>query len=129
MAIDARRAKFLLIRCWLSRFSNRENKKKDSYPRINFLLTRSDPSVNRAYRITMPTEDLWPQRNVGSCSISSSSLEVIKSALDIVPAQYPQARQIDPNPIVDLSFGKRIEQSGFVAALYRKWVRLCAFGD
>jgi hypothetical protein len=47
-------------------------------------------------------------------------VEVIKSALDIVSAQYPQAKQTDPNQIVDPSFVKRIEQSGFIAALYRK---------
>lgn len=47
------------------------------------------------------------------------SSEVIKSALDIVSAQYPQAKQTDPSLIVDPSFVSRIEQSGFIAALYR----------
>jgi hypothetical protein len=53
-------------------------------------------------------------------AVPTPSVEVIKSALDIVSAQYPQAKQTDPNRIVDPSFVKRIEQSGFVAALYRK---------
>jgi hypothetical protein len=39
---------------------------------------------------------------------------------DIVSAQYSQAKQTDPNRIVDPSFVKRIEQSGFIATLYRK---------
>lgn len=48
------------------------------------------------------------------------SLEVIKSALDIVSAQYPQAKQTDPNLIIDPTLVRRIDQSGFIAALYRK---------
>jgi ABC-type nitrate/sulfonate/bicarbonate transport system substrate-binding protein len=53
-------------------------------------------------------------------AVPTPSVEVIKSALDIVSAQYPQAKQTDPNLIVDPSFVSRIEQSGFVAALYKK---------
>jgi len=48
------------------------------------------------------------------------SLQVIKSALDILSLQYPQAKQADPNLIIDPSLVGRIEQSGFIAALYRK---------
>jgi ABC-type nitrate/sulfonate/bicarbonate transport system substrate-binding protein len=53
-------------------------------------------------------------------AVPTPSVEVIRSALDIVSAQYPQANQTDPNLIVDPSFVKRIEQSGFVATLYKK---------
>jgi ABC-type nitrate/sulfonate/bicarbonate transport system substrate-binding protein len=53
-------------------------------------------------------------------AVPTPSVEVIKSALDIVSAQYPQAKQTDPILIVDPSFVSRIEQSGFVAALYKK---------
>jgi ABC-type nitrate/sulfonate/bicarbonate transport system substrate-binding protein len=53
-------------------------------------------------------------------AVPTPSVEVIKSALDIVSAQYPQAKQTDPDRIVDPSFVNRIEQSGFVATLYGK---------
>jgi hypothetical protein len=48
------------------------------------------------------------------------SLTVIKSGLDILALQYPQAKQTDPNLIIDPIFVKRIEQSGFIDALYKK---------
>jgi len=48
------------------------------------------------------------------------SLEVVKSGLEILSYQYPQAKQIDPNPLVDPSFVRRIDQSGFIAGLYKK---------
>jgi hypothetical protein len=53
-------------------------------------------------------------------TIGFSAVEVIKSALDIFSAQYPQAKQTDPNLIVDPYFVKRIEQSGFIGGLYKK---------
>jgi hypothetical protein len=43
------------------------------------------------------------------------SLDVIKSGLEILSFQYPQAKQTDPNPLIDPSFVKRIDQSGFIA--------------
>ena len=48
------------------------------------------------------------------------SVEVIKSALEILSHQYPQAKQTDPNLLIDPSFVKRIEQSGFIRALYKR---------
>ena len=48
------------------------------------------------------------------------SLEVIKSGLDILSLQYPQAKQTDPSLIIDPTFVKRIDQSGFIDALYKK---------
>jgi len=48
------------------------------------------------------------------------SLEVIKSALEILSLQYPQAKQTDPNPMIDPSFVKAIDQSGFIRTLYNK---------
>src|SRR4030095_4364924 len=47
------------------------------------------------------------------------SLPVIKSGLDVLSVQYPQAEQTDPNLIIDPTFVKRIEQSGFIDALTR----------
>ena len=48
------------------------------------------------------------------------SLDIIKTALDILSYQYPQAKQTDPNLITDPSYVKKIEQSGFITALYKK---------
>lgn len=52
--------------------------------------------------------------------VPTPSLEVIKAALDILSYQYPQAKDTDPNLIIDTSIMKRIEQSGFIKALYKK---------
>ena len=40
--------------------------------------------------------------------------------LDILSLRYPQAKQTDPNLIIDSTLVKRIEQSGFIDALYKK---------
>jgi hypothetical protein len=48
------------------------------------------------------------------------ALEVIKSGLEMISQQFPQAKQTDPNPIIDVSFAKRLEQSGFLASFSKK---------
>jgi ABC-type nitrate/sulfonate/bicarbonate transport system substrate-binding protein len=48
------------------------------------------------------------------------SLQVVKGALDMLSLQYPQAKQTDASLIVEPSFMKRIDDSGFVRALYKK---------
>ena len=48
------------------------------------------------------------------------SLQVVKSGLDILALHYPQAKQTDPNLLIDATIVKRIEQSGFIDALYKK---------
>ena len=48
------------------------------------------------------------------------TLLVIANALDMISAHYPQAKQTDPSLIVDPSFVRRIDQSGFIRALYKK---------
>jgi NitT/TauT family transport system substrate-binding protein len=48
------------------------------------------------------------------------SLEVIKNGLEILSFQYPQAKQTDPSPLIDPSFVRRIDQSGFITGLYKK---------
>jgi NitT/TauT family transport system substrate-binding protein len=65
-------------------------------------------------------DETYQYTSAGLEAVPTPSVEVIKSALDIVSAQYPQAKQTDPNLIVDPSFVKRIEQSGFVDGLYKK---------
>ena len=48
------------------------------------------------------------------------TLQSVKMALEMLALQYPQAKQTDPNPIVDAQFMKRIEDSGFIRALQKK---------
>ena len=49
------------------------------------------------------------------------SLQVVKEGLDMLSLQYPQAKQTDPNlTIIDPSFMKRIDDSGFIRGLYKK---------
>jgi ABC-type nitrate/sulfonate/bicarbonate transport system substrate-binding protein len=65
-------------------------------------------------------DETYQNTSAGLEAVPSPSLDVITSALDIVSAHYPQAKQTDASLIVDPSFVKRIEQSGFIAALYKK---------
>jgi ABC-type nitrate/sulfonate/bicarbonate transport system substrate-binding protein len=65
-------------------------------------------------------DETYQNTSAGLEAVPAPSIEVITSALDIVSAHYPQAKQTDPSLIVDPSFVKRIEQSGFIAALYKK---------
>jgi ABC-type nitrate/sulfonate/bicarbonate transport system substrate-binding protein len=48
------------------------------------------------------------------------SLEITKAALEILSYEYPKAKETDPNPIIDTTIMKRIEQSGFIKALYKR---------
>jgi len=73
------------------------------------LLGTSDEVLEETYRYTTAVLEQQPY----------PSLDVIRSGLEILSLQYPQARQADPNPLVDASFVKRIDQSGFIAALYK----------
>jgi len=52
--------------------------------------------------------------------VPAPSLDIIKAALEILSYAYPQAKQTDPNLIIDGSIVKQIEQSGFIAGLYKK---------
>jgi len=45
------------------------------------------------------------------------SLQVVKVGLDMLSLQYPQAKQTDANQIIDPSFMKKIDDSGFIRAL------------
>jgi hypothetical protein len=44
----------------------------------------------------------------------------VKTALEMLSLQYPQAKQTDASLIIDVSFMNRIEQSGFIRSLYKK---------
>ena len=53
-------------------------------------------------------------------SVPLPSLPVIRNALEMLSLQYPQAKQTDPNLLIDPLFVKKIEESGFIRALYKK---------
>jgi ABC-type nitrate/sulfonate/bicarbonate transport system substrate-binding protein len=48
------------------------------------------------------------------------SLEITKAALEILSYEYPKAKETDPNLIIDTTIMKRIEQSGFIKAIYKR---------
>lgn len=48
------------------------------------------------------------------------SLDITKAALEILSYEYPKAKDTDPNLIIDTTIMKRIEQSGFMKALYKR---------
>ena len=48
------------------------------------------------------------------------SLQVVKGALDMLSLQYPQAKQTDASLIVEPALMKKIDDSGFIRALYKK---------
>jgi ABC-type nitrate/sulfonate/bicarbonate transport system substrate-binding protein len=70
----------------------------------------SDEILEETYQITVGEMEQIP----------TPTLAVVRSGLDILSLQYPQAKQTDATPIFDSSFVQRIEQSGFIAALARK---------
>src|SRR5215813_2968124 len=65
-------------------------------------------------------EETYESTKAGLETVPIPSLEVVKTALEILSYQYPQAKQTDPNLIIDPSYVKKIEQSGFITSLYKK---------
>lgn len=92
----------------ISVFKN--NKEKSIAVWRKYLRGAADEILEQAYQATVGEMEAIP----------TPSLQVIRSGLDILSFQYPQARQTDANLIIDASFVKRIEQSGFIDALYKK---------
>jgi ABC-type nitrate/sulfonate/bicarbonate transport system substrate-binding protein len=88
----------------------RANKEKSLAVWKKYLRGTPDDVLEEAYQTTMNTMDPSPQ----------PTLPVIKSGLEILSLQYPQAKQTDANLIFDSSIIKRIEQSGFVDSLNKK---------
>ena len=65
-------------------------------------------------------EETYQHTSVGLEAVPTPSMQVITNALDMISAHYPQAKQTDPSLIVDPSFVRRIDQSGFISALYKR---------
>lgn len=70
----------------------------------------SDDILDETYRYTKSVTEEVP----------TPSLEIIKAALEILSYEYPKAKETDASLIIDTTIMKRIEQSGFIRALYKK---------
>src|SRR6266850_8205097 len=88
----------------------KSNKQKSIAVWRKYLRGASDDVLEESYQATLGELEQVPL----------PSLPVIKSGLDILSLEYPQAKQTDPAPIIDPSIVRRIEQSGFIDALYKK---------
>ena len=86
------------------------NKQKSIAVWRKYLRGASDEVMEESYQSTVGEMEQVPL----------PSLPVIRSGLDILSLEYPQARQTDANLIIDSSLVRRIEQSGFIDALYKK---------
>jgi ABC-type amino acid transport substrate-binding protein len=86
------------------------NKEKSIAVWRKYLRGASDGILEESYQSTLGELERVPL----------PSLPVIKSGLDVLSGQYPQAKQTDPSLIIDPTSVKRIEQSGFIDALYKK---------
>lgn len=65
-------------------------------------------------------DDTYEYTKAGLEEVPVPSLEIVNTALDILSHQYPQAKQTDPNPLIETSYVRRIDQSGFIRTLYKK---------
>ena len=74
------------------------------------LLGTSDEVLEETYKYAVTALEQQPY----------PSIDVIKNGLEILSFQYPQAKQTDPNTLIDPSFVKCIDQSGFITGLYKK---------
>jgi ABC-type nitrate/sulfonate/bicarbonate transport system substrate-binding protein len=88
----------------------RTNKQRSLAVLKKYMRGAGDDILDETYEHTRP----------GIEEVPMPSVDVIKNALDILAHQYPQAKQTDPAPIIDASIMRRIEQSGFIKALYKK---------
>jgi ABC-type nitrate/sulfonate/bicarbonate transport system substrate-binding protein len=88
----------------------RTNKQRSVAVLKKYMRGAGDDILDETYDHTRP----------GIEEVPIPSLEVIKGALEILSHQYPQAKQTDPAPVIDATIMRRIEQSGFIKALYKK---------
>ena len=86
------------------------NKEKSLAIMRKYLRGASDDVLEETYQYTKNELEEVP----------APSLPAIKNALDMLSLQYPQAKQTDASAIIDASFVKKIDDSGFIRALYKK---------
>jgi len=86
------------------------NKSKSLSALRHYMKGADEEILEESYQHTRATLDEAP----------FPSLQVVKEGLDMLSLQYPQAKQTDANLIIDPSFMKRIDDSGFIRGLSKK---------
>lgn len=85
----------------------KSNKDKSLAVLKKYMRGASDAVLDETYELT----------KAGMEDVPAPSIDVIKTALEILSYQYPQAKQTESAPIMDASIVKKIDQSGFIKAL------------
>src|SRR5215813_8565020 len=78
------------------------NKEKSLLVMKKYLRGASDEILGETYGYFSSSTQKFPY----------PSIEAIKTALDMLSDQYPQAKSVDPHEVADLSFVKQIESGG-----------------
>src|SRR5262245_22344280 len=78
------------------------NKEKSLLVMKKYLRGASDEILGETYGYFSSSTQKFPY----------PSIEAIKTALDILSDQYPQAKSVDPHEVADLSFVKQVENGG-----------------
>ena len=86
------------------------NKAKTLAAFKRYMKGADDDILEESYQHTRATIDDAPH----------PSLQVVKGGLEMLSLQYPQAKQTDASLIIEPSFMKKIEDSGFIKSLYKK---------
>jgi NitT/TauT family transport system substrate-binding protein len=86
------------------------NKTKTVAVMKRYMKGADDEIIDQTYQATQAILEDAPHPNV----------QVVRSALDMLSLQYPNAKQTDASQIVEPAFMKRIEESGFIKALNKK---------
>jgi NitT/TauT family transport system substrate-binding protein len=86
------------------------NKAKSVAALKRYMKSADENILEESYQYTRATIDDAPH----------PSLQVVKEGLEMLSLQYPQAKQTDASLIIEPAFMKRIDDSGFVRALYKK---------
>lgn len=86
------------------------NKAKTLAVLRRYMKGAGDDILEESYQYTRATIDDAPH----------PSPAVVKVGLEMLSLQYPQAKQTEPGAIIEPSFMKRIDESGFIRALAKK---------
>jgi ABC-type nitrate/sulfonate/bicarbonate transport system substrate-binding protein len=86
------------------------NKAKSVAALKRYMKNADENILEESYQYTRATIDDAPH----------PSLQVVKEGPEMLSLQYPQAKQTDASLIIEPAFMKRIDDSGFVRALYKK---------
>ncbi len=88
----------------------KSNKERSLAVLKKYMRGASDAVLDETYELT----------KAGMEDVPAPSLDVVKTALEVLSHQYPQGKQTDAAPIIDASIVKKIEQSGFIKSVQKK---------